>query len=179
MSKKSLTIREIILMVVGVLLILGFITWQMIIKPMQENGADIDDRLTAISLKLSEAKNIVNQGKKVDERLARLKELIGVSDSEGAEMSLLVSYIETAAKDANIHIANMKPSKARNEGGVSFYPVEVDVDGQWSDMVVFFRQIQSKPNYLFVDDLNLEKYSDATGSLRGRIVVTRMRLTSS
>jgi len=36
----------------------------------------------------------------------------------------------------------------------------------------------SYPNFYFLDELNLEKYSDTTSSLRGRIVISRMYLVN-
>ena len=111
-------------------------------------------------------------------KLQRLIDLIGVSDSDESQMTTIVSRIESAARDGNIHIANIQPQKSVVQKQVKFLGVELEIDGQWLDIVHFLYILQQEPNFYFINELNLEKYSDMTNSLRGRIVISRMCLVN-
>ena len=105
-------------------------------------------------------------------------DLIGVVDSEDAQMPTIVSKIEAAARESNIHIANIQPQKSVTQKEARFLAVELEIDGQWLDIVQFLYLLQQQPNLYFINELNLEKYSDTTNSLRGRIVISRMCLVN-
>jgi Tfp pilus assembly protein PilO len=128
--------------------------------------------------RLIKARQMVAQKALVGSRYQNLADLIGGQDSEDAQMPAIISKIETAARETNIHIANIQPQKSFTQKEASFLAVELEIDGQWLDIVQFFNLLQKQPNFYFIDELNLEKYSDTTSSLRGRIVVSRMYLVN-
>ena len=121
---------------------------------------------------------MVAQKALVEARYQNLVDLIGVVDSEEAQMPTIVSKIEAAARESNIHIANIQPQKSITQKEARFLAVELEIDGQWLDIVQFLYLLQQQPNFYFINELNLEKYSDTTNSLRGRIVISRMCLVN-
>ena len=129
-----------------------------------------------IMSKLIKARQMVAKKDAVEARYQNLVNLIGVADSDEAQMPTIVSKIEAAARQSNIHIANIQPQKATTQKEVAFLAVELEIDGQWLDIVRFLYLLQGQPNLYFINELNLEKYSDATNSLRGRIVISHMSL---
>jgi len=155
---KKLNSRETVILFVTLGLIVFFIVYQFVIKPMHEGSVDINDQL------------------RVDH--ANLMNLVGVMGSEETQMPSMVSKIEAAARDCNIHIANIQPQKSVTEKQAVFLAVELEIDGQWVDIVQFLAKLQAKPNLFFLNELNLEKYSGAVNSLRGRIVISRMSLAA-
>jgi Tfp pilus assembly protein PilO len=155
-----------------------FIVYNFAIRPMHEGSVDINDQLRVDHVRLMKARQMVAQKAIVESRYQNLADLIGGADSEDAQMPTIISKIETTARETNIHIANIQPQKSFVQKEAGFLAVELEIDGQWLDIVQFFNLLQKQPNYYFIDELNLEKYSDTTSTLRGRIVVSRMYLVN-
>jgi len=175
---KKLNSRETLIFIITLVLAVLFIVYQFVAKPMSEGAVDINDRLRVDQSKLIKAHQMVAQKAVVQARYQNLVSLIGMVDSEEAQMPTIVSKIEAAARESNIHIANIQPQKSVIQKEVSFLGVELEIDGQWLDIVQFLYLLQQQPNFYFINELNLEKYSDTTNSLHGRIVISRMCLVN-
>ena len=169
---KKLNSRETMILIVTVGLVVIFVVYQFVIKPMHEGSVDINDQLRVDRDRLVKARQMVAQASKVDARYQDLVGLIGVVDSEESQMPTIVSKIEAAARESNIHIATIQPQKPVAQKETMFLQVELEIDGQWLDIVQFIYLLQQQPNFYFINELNLEKYSDMTNSLRGRVVET-------
>jgi Tfp pilus assembly protein PilO len=104
---------------------------------------------------------------------------VGKSASKGAEFSQIISKLEALAKEANIHMANVQPQQALTKGVVRIFPVEIDIDGSWPAMARFLYLVQAPPNSFNVEELNLERFSEAVTNLRGRIVLSRARIINA
>ncbi len=165
---KRLSKRETIILIICVALLVFFGFWNWVIKPILEGGTTLEDRLRVTQSKLAKAQAVAADAK-----------TIGKAATEGVEMSEIISTLETAARQSGIHIANMQPQRSNVKDGVRFFSVELQVDGQWPALAQFLYLIQQKPNFYFVDEVTLEKFSDVLGSLRGRMVVSRLRLNGS
>ena len=176
---KKLNSRETFILIVTLTLIVLFIVYQFAVKPMHEGAANINDRLRVDHARLIKARQMMAQKTIAETRYQNLVNLIGAADSEETQMPAIVSKIEAAARESNIHIANIQPQKTVTQKEVRFLAVELEIDGQWLDIVHFLYLLQQQPNLYFINELNLEKYSDTANSLRGRIVVSRMCLINS
>ena len=173
---KKLSPRENIILITTIVLVVIFIAYQLVIKPMYEGTMDVNDQLRLGRVNLIKAHQMLDQKDQIAARYQNLVNLIGGVDSEEAQMPTIVSKIEAAARDSNIHIANIQPQKPLTQKDIRFLQVEIELDGQWLDMVQFLFLLQQPPNFYFINELNLEKYSDTANSLRGRIVISRMCL---
>lgn len=172
----KLSSREILIAVVTLGLMLVFITYRFVIKPMHGESVDINDRLRLVREELAKDEQLAAQKGLIEGRYKNLVDLIGIVDSEEAQMPVVVSKIEAAARESNIHIANIQPQKPFTQKEAKFLSVELEIDGQWLDLVQFIYLLQQQPNLYFINELNLEKYSGSVNSLRGRIVISRMCL---
>ena len=175
---KKLNRREFSILMITLSLLVFFVIFQFVIKPMRQGSSDINDRLRVVRVKLIKARQMVVQKSRVEARYQNLVNLIGVVDSEDAQMLTIVSKIDAAARESNIHIANIQPQKSVTQKDLRFLAVELEIDGQWLDIVQFLYLLQKQPNFYFINELNLEKYSGVSSSLRGRIVVSRMCLVN-
>jgi len=175
---KKLNSRETFILIITLGLIVLFVVYQFVVKPMHEGAVDINDQLRVVEHRLTKSVQLLGQKDLIEARYQELVNLIGVVDSEDAQMPAIISKIEAAARESNIHIANIQPQKSTTRKEVRFLAVEVEIDGQWKDIVQFLYELQEQPNFYFINELSLEKYSDMTNSLRGRIVISRMCVTS-
>jgi Tfp pilus assembly protein PilO len=168
--------RETLILIITLGLIAFFMAYQWVIKPMHEGAADINDQLRAAKKQLARSRQMIAQRSLIEERYQKLTAMIGGAGSEDAQVPVIIAKIEAAARESNIHIANIQPQKSVTKKDTMFLAVELEIDGQWLDIVQFLYLLQQQPNLYFINELNLEKYSDTTDSLRGRIVVSRMCL---
>jgi len=177
---RKLNSQETLLLMITLGLVLCFIVYKLVIRPMQEGASDIDDRIKIASHQILKARQIVAQKSSVEAQYQHLVNLIGVAnaDSEEALMPAIIAKIEAAARDSNIHIGNIQPQKSIVQKEARFLTVELEVDGQWLDLVQFFNSLQQEPNFYFINELNLEKYSYTTNALRSRIIISRMYLVT-
>ena len=176
---KRLNSRETLILIITLVLVFVFIAYQFVIKPMHAGSVDINGRLRVDYARLIKARQMSAQRSQVEMRYKNLADLVGTLDSEDAQMPSIVSKIEAASRESNIHIGNIQPQKPITQKEARFVAVELEIDGQWMDIVHFLYLLQQRPNLYFINELNLEKYSDTTNSLRGRIVVSRMCLVNS
>ncbi len=176
---KKLSQRETIILSITLGLSAVFLVYLWVIRPVKEGAADIDDQLRVTKARLLKSRQVLGQGGMIETRYHNLADAIGLAGSEETQAPAIISKIEAAARESNIHIANIQPQRSFIQKEASFFPVELEIDGQWLDIVQFLRALQDPPNFYFINALNLEKYSDASGSLRGRIVVARMSLMES
>ncbi len=175
---KKLSPRETTILLVTLGLIVLFIVLQFVVKPMHQGSVDINDRLRLDKAQLVKAHQMVAQKPFVEARYQQLINLVGGVDSDEAQMPTIVSKIESAARQSNIHIANIQPQKSVTQKEAKFVMVELEIDGQWLDIVEFLYLLQQQPNLYFINEVNLENYSDRVSSLRGRIVISRMCLVN-
>jgi Tfp pilus assembly protein PilO len=175
---KKLNARETVILMITLGLMVVFIVFQWVIKPMTESTIDIDDQMRLTQEHLIKARQMTAIKPEIQTRYRHWLDVMGSTASEGSQMTAIVSKIESAARQTGVHISNILPQKAVNQKEVQFFPVELQIDGAWLDIVRFIYLLQQQPNFYFIDELNLEKYSDTANSLRGRVVLSCPRLVS-
>ena len=176
---KKLNKREVIVLVITVTLVAGYLIFQFVILPMQNKGSDATNDIVLAQRKLAKNQQTIRQGSGVNEQYQKLVEFLGISGSEGSEFSAMISKLEMLAKEANIHVVNVQPQRATTKEGIRNFPVELNIEGQWSAISKFLYLVQVQPNLFNIQELNIEKYSDTATSLRGRIVLSRVRVMAS
>ena len=176
---KKLNKREILIFAVCLAVVLMYVIYNFVILPMNERGSDISDQVMAAEKKLKKNRIIIQSGAGIDQQYQRLTKQLGVSTSKGAEFSQIISKLEGLAREANIHVANIQPQQALTKEVVRIYPVEIDIDGSWPSVAKFLYLVQAQPNFFNVDELNLERFSENVATLRGRMVLSRVRVGSN
>lgn len=175
---KKLNQRELIILALTVLMILAYGVFQFVIKPIQEGSEDIDSRITVAERKLAKNMAVINQAPALEAEYERLINYLGKASSEGAEASAMVARLEAAAREAGVHIANMQPQRAISKDILRIFPMELIIEGKWAKVVRFIYLVQAKPNLFNIDELNLEKYSDTASDLRGRLLLSRVKVAA-
>lgn len=173
---KRLNSRETVILIITITLAFFFIVFQFVIKPMHEGAVDINDQMRVDLDRLMKARQVLGQKALVDSRYRNLVEQVGEASPDEDQMPMIEAKIEASARQSNIHIANIQPQKAFTRKEARFLAVELEIDGGWLNVVQFIRLLQQGPNFYFINELNLEKYSDSTDALRGRIIVSRMSM---
>lgn len=173
---KVLSQREKIFLIVCAIVVVSFGVIKLVIKPFYEAKEDVENRETKAQTKLAQSKRIMRDIAVLDKEYAALKEVLGVADARGKEVALMMSRMESAGSLSNLHIINMQPLRVTDKEMYNIFSVEVTFDGSWKAISAFLYALQDKSNLFRIDELNLERFSDATGALRGRAVLSRIRL---
>lgn len=176
---KKLNKRETIILIICLGLLLVFAVRQFIIVPLWERAGNIDSQIRVSQARLNKARQTLLLRDSVKEHYQKLVRLIGTAGSDAQEMSAMVDKVQAAANRAGVHVANIQPQKALNKEPVSFFPVELEISGQWKNIIQFIHALQSSPNYYFLSDLLLEKNADPRGVINGRFTIFGMKLINS
>ncbi|MBF0386486.1 MAG: type II secretion system protein M [Candidatus Omnitrophica bacterium] len=168
--------EKIILAVCGVLLGVYVLVWG-IILPAHDRAEELDARIESARRRLQNVKAVVGREGALDSVYQVIASHIKVAASDGEETSQMVDSLEFAANAAGVHIVNIQPRPSRDKGFYKVHSVEVVWEGQWSAFIKFIYLAQAAPCYFGIDDMNAEKYSDISASLRGSLVVNQIRLT--
>jgi Tfp pilus assembly protein PilO len=174
---RKLSKRELIIIIISAIIILSYVAYRFVSNSPSEDGG-LKGQIQMAHRKLGKNQAVISKGPAITQQYHQLVKILGVAKSEGVEVSAMVSKLEALAKESNMHVANVQPQRAVNKDIVRIFSVELVVDGKWSSIAKFLYLAQSQPNFLNVDELSLEKYSDITSSLRGRIVLSRIRVVS-
>lgn len=176
---KKLSRREIIILSLTIGLAVIFILLQWIIKPLGVWALHIDDQIRLDHHRLIKDRTFVAMKDKLDGRYQYWVDMFGLKQTESLQITSMALTIESVARQTNVHIANIQPQATTRQKNVQLFPLELDIEGTWPDVVKFIYLLQQRPNYYFLAELNLERYSQDVNSLRGRMVVSCMRLVSA
>lgn len=175
---KKLNKRELILGVLTVALLFFFMVIQNIIKPMQAQSDTVLRKAQMSQSKYMKLRRTVAQGPAVAQRYARLVDVLGTAGPANEEMSSLVSKLQLLASEYSLRVGQIQPQRAADNGDVVFYPVQMHVNGKWSDLARFLARVQSGPDHMFIVEMSLQKNVEPVGSIAGLITLSRMRLKS-
>ncbi len=170
--------REIIFAVVllGLLLLWGVIT---VLKNQDDHQVDLSVQKTQALKKVHYQKGLIALKPQVAEDLNAWQERFGKVTNDGSEISGMVKLVEQQAANHNVHVVNVQPRRAVLDGQMKAFMIEVTLDGQWRDVNDFIQELQMNPLDMDIESLQLERYSDATNSLRGVVVFKRWRYSPS
>ncbi len=172
---RALTRRE---KTIAAVLTGAIVIWLLIIlgKNYQQMNADLKDKQEMLAAKIQRQRQLILQEPQMQNTLKALKGHLGQASSDGVETAAMVKIAESMAMSHNVHLVNIQPRRSATQGPLKSFIVEITLDGQWASIVEFVQSLQGAPNLLDIESLQLEKYSEATGSLRGIIVIKRWRM---
>jgi hypothetical protein len=173
---RPLTKREKIIAALCQVLIFSFLVKEILFSSILPLGEGLEDRVGIMEQKIAKTKAIIQRRDVYDRQLNAFEKMLGLASSEGVEMSDMAGRIGSAARQVNVKVSNIQPLKPREEKYFQIFPVEVTLDGEWPGLAKFIYLMQSQENSFGVEEADLEKYDTNTAALRGRLVLTRVRL---
>ena len=172
----TLNKREKIIAVVCLTFCLGFVGKQLILSRFVDYRDGLEDRLELVARKITQAQGIIHREQDYDLRLNDVEKRIGLVSSEGEEMARMASKVEEVGRQVTVRVVNVQPLSVHKEKFYFIYPLEVVLEGEWKGIARFVNCMQASNGSLNIEQMRLEKSSDAARSLRGRIVLSWIRL---
>ncbi|MEI8012844.1 MAG: GspMb/PilO family protein [Candidatus Omnitrophota bacterium] len=173
---KQVTRREVLFTVIATIFLLSYSVIQFGIRPFQKSCVDVREQIKLTGDTLIQSERVVGRAGAMEKGYDQLVKVFGHPADENKETSAMMSHLETAAGSSGIHIVNMQPLRNGGKNLLKTFSVEVVFDGAWDTITKFLYLAQSRPNLLRIDDLNIEKYLELKGTLRGRVVLTTIRI---
>ena len=173
---RKLNNREKIIGVLCMIFCLFFIGKQIIYTRFVDFQDDLETRIKVTSRKIAQAKAIIGRQFSYEAKLKELASKVGVVSSEGTEVAHSASRMEEVARQVGVRIVKVQPRTMRQEKYFNVYLLEVVLEGEWKSVARFIQLLQTSDGSLNIDELNLEKYSQEVTGLRGKIVVSWIRL---
>lgn len=88
-------------------------------------------------------------------------------------ISAMVSEAESAAKEAGLRIAEMKPQKVKTESFVHEFGLSLGVEGPLPEVMAFIYRLQSEPHIFRVETLRMQKQMNKQGEVSCQLTLNR------
>ena len=177
--KREFTRREKIILAVCIVLIGMYTVVQFIVRPAREKQETMDQKIQTSERRLEKNRYVIKTAKDADEQYTTIFKMLGQSGSDDTERSAMLSAIQEIADQAGVNIANMQPQKTLNKESYKEFSVQLMIDGPWASIVEFLHHVQDQPNYFDIEEINLEKNSTSNASIRGRLILNRIRIPTT
>ena len=174
---RDFSLRERIIAGVTLALVLCYALAYSLIQPLNRWSAGLEADIARIQGDLTQGQARIAQNQSLDQEYQKLVSVLGNVTTDAADTSALIAALEDAAGQAGIHITNIVPQHISKIVLVKF-PVNLAVEGQWPALMKFFHLIQSAPLMCTIDSMNLEKNAGQAETLRGQMVVSKLRINN-
>ena len=165
--------KTIAIILVSLLVLWGIIVFVQRWSQSQEEGFSSKD---VVLEKYVRQNNFIAREPGLKKQLDSLEQIIGKAADEGVEVSAMVKTAERMAKENRVHINNIQPRRSITQNNVKAFVIEITFEGSWKAVNGFIQSLQNKPYYIYMDSLQLERYSDASVDLKGVMVVKRWKI---
>jgi len=173
---KNISKREKIILVVCVLLISAYFTFNFVITPIREKIDDLNNEILTKEMKLKKNYKILNLKDTQEEDYKKYSDYLKQKDNDQQEMSKLLSEIESVSGRIDIHVSDMKPLRVRAVDFYKKFSVELEAEGMLDEITRFIHSVQGKPYLLDVERLRLERRSMRTNKLKVFVLISRIRI---
>lgn len=171
---RALSSREKAIFVICVSTIFIFIGYNGIVKPLRAKAEQVADRIKVNEQKLKKQLKTISQQAIVDREYDQYTSHFQQMGSEQQVMSSILVEIDTAARENQLRIADIKPKRVKKVDFFNNFSVSLSMEGQLTDIVKFLYLLQNSPHLYNVDELMIEKNSPRSTVLNCRLVLSRV-----
>ena len=179
MIVKRLSKREGQIFILCILVLLIYIGFQFVYKPIRSQENFFEKKINVTKKKIKKSMNILKEEESTKVAYEQYLEVFGQKLSDQQEMNRIFSEIETAAKKADIKIIDMKPRRIREENFFKKFSLTVQTQGTMDLITKFLYFLEQKPYHFQIEGVRLEKRSTRSQDIRCEIVANRILLDPS
>lgn len=88
--------------------------------------------------------------------------------------SRVLDYIEKSADSLNIKVSNIKPGQVINKDFYQEYSIELQVEGQFSELIEFLSRLIKLPCFVTIKRFDLRKDQASPHLLKGTIILSKI-----
>ena len=175
MMIKRLTKREQGIFIVCVILAFMYVTYQGVIKPLQEKLVGLDADIESEHKRLVKNLKTVQKAKALEQEYHQYFDQLKQDGTNEQVMASILSEIEQVAGQLNLKISDLKPKRVRKEVYYNWFSVSLTIDSTLKDMMQFVYILQKQPHFFRVDEFSFEKGAQRNAEdIRIHLVLSRI-----
>lgn len=174
MFLKNLSPRERFGVYLGIVVIIGVVSYITVIEPLWTKWQELNNTIDNKEAQLSKNRKILAQEDAISKQYDKHAENIKMKGSVEEETATILREIENIARSSNTYITDIKPQKVQDMEFYKEYFVELEAEGDISNLAKFIYDLQNSKQILKVRYLRLNPRDDAGDVLRGYMIVTKI-----
>lgn len=145
----------------------------LIVQPLWDRNSDLRLEVETRTERLSAVSRLLEQAPKIESNYQQIIPYLQGNDdtSQGA----FLNELEALSRDSQVRM-NMKPRAVKQEGKLSRYEVELDLEGSQEQVMVFLDSILKLPKLITVERLRLTSAPTREALLRANLVIQKLSL---
>lgn len=170
--------RLAIVFVIPALVCVGY--WWMLYRPAQDEVEGLMNRQQKLQRKLNEVRSVAANLEKFEEEIAVLENELRLAVRQlpsSKELPGLLTDISTLGKKSGLEFNAFRPQGEKDRGFYAEVPIEIEFEGRYHQVAVFFDRIAKLDRIVNVGDLRMgvhrEEMDGTTLKVSGRAVTFR------
>ncbi len=172
---KRLTKREQVIFIVCLLLVLVYVGYRAVAKPLEEKLFFLDDEIEAQQKKLKKNLGVINKAKGLSQQYSKYLEGMKQSGTNEQVMTSLLAEIQEIAAQLGLKISDLKPKRVKKEEYYNYFSVSLTLDGDLKEILQFVYILQKEPHLFHVNEFNFEKGAQRNSQeIKTRLILSRI-----
>jgi hypothetical protein len=172
---ENITSRERLLGVATIAVALLALTYNFIVEPLIKQWNTLGEEIRKKKLLLTKHNRILRD-KEIIEKLYSeyMKYFHAEKLTPEEESAIALSNIEKLARDANVHITNIKPLTTKSFGNYNKFTFRVTTESQISELAKFIYNLQSSDQLLKIERMVLRAKEHQPNTIKAILHVTKI-----
>ncbi|HBG61096.1 MAG: hypothetical protein A2Y03_11540 [Omnitrophica WOR_2 bacterium GWF2_38_59] len=172
---RPLTKREVNIFILCILLVLIYIGYNIVIKPLRKRISLADISIQQETKKLSESLKHLDHQKHYKSQYVMYLSKFRQDQNNDEVMSSILSEIQQAGSRLNLGIADLKPRKVNKEQYFNRFSVSLTIDSTFINIMSFIYTLQSKPHLFKVEEVSFDRGANTQGTIiRTHLILSRI-----
>ena len=171
---SRLSVREKFFMSVGLISILGILSYMYILEPLWGKWQTINKNIYLQERQLLKNIKIMAQKEMIAQLYEKHAQSLKMKGSVEEETAVILSEIENVARKNSGHITDIKPHRVRDMEFYKEYAIELEVEGDIANLTKFIYDLGNSEQILRVRHLRLNAKSGGENVLKAYMIVTKI-----
>ena len=171
---RPLSVREIRIFGLCLILVIGYVSYQFVLRPTKEKILDLENKIIVNEKRLRKNLGLFKQKTQIDANYSQYASLLKQNVSDDQQEALINAEIAAVANQVQLRISDIKPKKVRPVDFYNNFSVSLSLDGELKTILHFLYLLQNAPHLFAIDEVYIEK-----GTLRSAQVKCRLSLSKA
>lgn len=171
---KHLSRRERYGFYIAILIVTGVLSYIIVIEPLWKKWQELNGSITNRESQLLKNLKILSQRDAIAQLYDKYAENIKMKGSVEEETATILREVENIARLSNTYITDIKPQRVQDMEFYKEYYVELEAEGDISNIAKFIYDLQNSKQILKVRYLRLNPRDDTGDELKGYMIVTKI-----
>lgn len=174
MFLKHLSRRERNIFYLAIFFILSVVLYITVVEPLWKKWQALNESISSKEIQLLKNQKILARRDIIAQMYDKYAENIKMKGSVEEETASILREIENIARASNTYINDIKPLKVEDREFYKEYSIEVETEGDISNLTKFIYDLQDSKQILKVRYLRLNPRDEAGDALKGYMIVTKV-----